>query len=78
MPLTPAGRAQQALLVYMFSGTASRSAVLSFSVGMQFAVTITTATLGHLHHPDAAPAALEGAGVAQSPPGPPRACALKP
>jgi hypothetical protein len=30
----------------MFSGKASRSAVLSFSVGMQFAVTITTATLG--------------------------------
>jgi uncharacterized membrane protein YbhN (UPF0104 family) len=47
MPLTPGGAGpQQALLLYMFSGKASRSAVLSFSVGMQFAVTITTATLG--------------------------------
>jgi uncharacterized membrane protein YbhN (UPF0104 family) len=47
LPLTPGGLGpQQALLVYMFSGKASRSAVLSFSVGMQFAVTITTATLG--------------------------------
>ena len=47
MPLTPGGAGpQQALLLYMFSGKASRSAVLSFSVGMQFAVTITTAILG--------------------------------
>jgi uncharacterized membrane protein YbhN (UPF0104 family) len=47
MPLTPGGAGpQQALLLYMFSGKASRSAVLSFSVGMQFAVTIATATLG--------------------------------
>jgi hypothetical protein len=30
----------------MFSGVASRSAVLSFSVGMQAATTVTTATLG--------------------------------
>ena len=65
MPLTPGGAGpQQALLLYMFSGEASRSAVLSFSVGMQFAVTITTQRWAPLHHPDAAPAALEGARVA--------------
>jgi uncharacterized membrane protein YbhN (UPF0104 family) len=47
MPLTPGGVGpQQALLVYMFSNVASRSAVLSFSVGMQFAITALTAILG--------------------------------
>jgi uncharacterized membrane protein YbhN (UPF0104 family) len=47
MPLTPGGVGpQQALLVYMFGGVASRSAVLSFSVGMQVATTVTTAILG--------------------------------
>jgi len=47
MPLTPGGVGpQQALLVFMFSGVASRSAVLSFSVGMQAAVTLVTAGLG--------------------------------
>jgi hypothetical protein len=30
----------------MFDGVAARSTVLSFSVGMQFAITITTATVG--------------------------------
>jgi uncharacterized membrane protein YbhN (UPF0104 family) len=46
LPLTPGGLGpQQALLVYMFSGVASRSAVLSFSVGMQAATTIMTALL---------------------------------
>jgi len=47
MPLTPGGVGpQQALLVYMFAGVASRSAVLSFSVGMQFAITLGTAVIG--------------------------------
>jgi len=47
MPLTPGGVGpQQALLVYMFSGAAAQSAVLSFSVGMQFAVTIANAVVG--------------------------------
>jgi glycosyltransferase 2 family protein len=46
MPLTPGGVGpQQALLVFMFSGVASRSTVLSFSVGMQAAITIMTAGL---------------------------------
>jgi uncharacterized membrane protein YbhN (UPF0104 family) len=44
MPLTPGGIGpQQALLVYMFNGVTTRSAVLSFSVGMQFAITISNA-----------------------------------
>jgi uncharacterized protein (TIRG00374 family) len=44
LPLTPGGAGtQQALLVYMFRGVASSSAVLSFSVGMQFAITVTNA-----------------------------------
>ena len=30
----------------MFSGVAARSTVLSFSVGMQFAITITTVIVG--------------------------------
>ena len=37
---------QQALLGYMFRNAAPASAVLSFSVGMQFAITVTYATLG--------------------------------
>ena len=49
MPLTPGGVGpQQALLVYMFANVASRSSVLSFSVGMQFAVTLTTVVIGGL------------------------------
>ena len=49
MPLTPGGVGpQQALLVYMFGSVASRSAVLSFSVGMQFAITLATAVIGGL------------------------------
>jgi uncharacterized membrane protein YbhN (UPF0104 family) len=49
MPLTPGGIGpQQALLVYMFGNVASRSAVLSFSVGMQFAITAVTTVLGGL------------------------------
>jgi uncharacterized membrane protein YbhN (UPF0104 family) len=47
MPLTPGGIGpQQALLVYMFNGVTTRSAVLSFSVGMQFAITIANAVAG--------------------------------
>ena len=47
LPLTPGGIGpQQALLVYMFDGVAARSAVLSFSVGMQFAITLTNAVIG--------------------------------
>jgi uncharacterized membrane protein YbhN (UPF0104 family) len=47
MPLTPGGVGpQQALLLFMFDGVAARSTVLSFSVGMQFAITITTAAVG--------------------------------
>jgi uncharacterized protein (TIRG00374 family) len=47
LPLTPGGIGpQQALLVYMFGGVAARGAVLSFSVGMQFAMTITNAVVG--------------------------------
>ena len=47
LPLTPGGIGpQQALLVFMFGGVAARSAVLSFSVGMQFAITVTNALIG--------------------------------
>jgi uncharacterized membrane protein YbhN (UPF0104 family) len=47
MPITPGGVGpQQALLVYMFDGVASRTAVLSFSVGMQVAITVTTGVAG--------------------------------
>lgn len=47
LPLTPAGiGTEQALLVYVFSGTASATAVLSFSVGMKFAVIAANVLLG--------------------------------
>lgn len=47
LPFTPGGVGpQQAFLVYMFNGVASRSAVLSFSVGTQVAVTLTNAIVG--------------------------------
>ena len=47
LPLTPGGIGpQQALLVYMFNGVAARGAVLSFSVGMQFAITVCNAVIG--------------------------------
>jgi uncharacterized protein (TIRG00374 family) len=47
MPVTPGGIGpQQALFVYMFDGVASRSAVLSFSVGMQLTVTLANALVG--------------------------------
>jgi uncharacterized protein (TIRG00374 family) len=44
LPFTPGGAGtQQAVLVYMFRGVATSSAVLSFSVGMQFSVTLLNA-----------------------------------
>jgi uncharacterized protein (TIRG00374 family) len=47
LPLTPGGAGtQQALLVYMFRNVAAPSAVLSFSVGMQFAITAFNAIVG--------------------------------
>ena len=47
LPFTPGGVGpQQALLVYMFNGVASKSAVLSFSVGTQVAVTVSNALVG--------------------------------
>jgi len=47
LPLTPGGVGpQQALLGYMFRNAAPTSAVLSFSVGMQFAITVTYIILG--------------------------------
>jgi uncharacterized membrane protein YbhN (UPF0104 family) len=47
LPLTPGGIGpQQALLGYMFRNAAPASAVLSFSVGMQFVTTLVTVILG--------------------------------
>jgi uncharacterized protein (TIRG00374 family) len=47
LPLTPGGLGtQQALLGYMFRNAASASTVLAFSVGMQFAVTLTSVLAG--------------------------------
>ena len=47
LPLTPAGiGTEQALLVYMFAGTAPASAVLSFSVGLKIVVITVNLTLG--------------------------------
>ena len=47
LPLTPAGiGTEQALLVYVFSGTASATAVLSFSVGMKLVVIAANAVVG--------------------------------
>jgi uncharacterized protein (TIRG00374 family) len=47
LPLTPGGIGpQQALLVFMFDGVAARGAVLSFSVGMQFAITVSNVVVG--------------------------------
>ncbi len=49
MPLTPGGIGpQQALLGYMFRGAAPASAVLSFSVGMQFSITLLNVIIGGL------------------------------
>jgi uncharacterized protein (TIRG00374 family) len=47
LPLTPAGiGTEQALLVYVFSGTASAKAVLSFSVGMKIVLISFNVVLG--------------------------------
>jgi glycosyltransferase 2 family protein len=47
LPLTPAGiGTEQALLVYMFSGAAPASQVLSFSVGLKIVVITVNLTLG--------------------------------
>ncbi len=47
LPLTPGGvGTQQALLVVIFRGLAPATAVLSFSVGMQFTVTLANAIVG--------------------------------
>ncbi len=47
LPLTPGGIGPtQALLGYMFRGAAPTSAVLSFSVGMQFSVTLMNIIVG--------------------------------
>ena len=47
LPFTPGGLgAQQAVLVFALAGTASRSAVLSFSVGMQLVTIVVNLVLG--------------------------------
>ena len=47
MPLTPGGAGtQQVVLAYALSQTASATAVLSFSLGMQAGVTAVNALLG--------------------------------
>ena len=47
LPLTPAGiGTEQALLVYVFAGTASATAVLSFSVGMKLVVIAANVVVG--------------------------------
>ena len=49
LPFTPGGIGpQQALLGYMFRNAAPAAAVLSFSVGMQFAITLTYVIVGGL------------------------------
>ncbi len=48
MPLTPGGiGTEQALLVYLFEGSAASSDVLSFSVGVKLVVIAVNLTLGH-------------------------------
>lgn len=47
LPLTPAGiGTQQGLILYVLSGKASRSAVLSFSVGMNLTLMVANLVLG--------------------------------
>lgn len=46
-PISPAGiGTEQALLLYIFRGRATRTVLLSFSVGMRVALTVVNATLG--------------------------------
>ena len=47
IPFTPGGAGpQQALLVYAFRNLATSSAVLAFSVGMQFTITVFNVIIG--------------------------------
>jgi uncharacterized membrane protein YbhN (UPF0104 family) len=49
LPLTPGGAGtEQGLLLYLFRGKASRSSLLSFSVGMHIAIVVVNLTLGAL------------------------------
>ena len=49
LPLTPGGvGTQQALIVVVLSGQAPDSTLLSFSVGMQFIITVANAALGFI------------------------------
>jgi uncharacterized membrane protein YbhN (UPF0104 family) len=49
LPITPGGAGtEQGLLLYLFSGKAARSAVLSFSVGMHIAIVVVNVALGVL------------------------------
>jgi hypothetical protein len=46
-PFSPAGiGTEQAFLLYVFRGLASRTALLSFSVGMRVTLIVVNATLG--------------------------------
>jgi uncharacterized membrane protein YbhN (UPF0104 family) len=46
-PFSPAGiGTEQALLLYIFRGVASRTSVLSFSVGLRITLIVVNATLG--------------------------------
>jgi uncharacterized membrane protein YbhN (UPF0104 family) len=47
LPITPGGAGtEQGLLLYLFSGKAARSALLSFSVGMHIAIVVANVALG--------------------------------
>jgi uncharacterized membrane protein YbhN (UPF0104 family) len=47
LPITPGGAGtEQGLLLYLFSGKAARSALLSFSVGMHIAIVLLNVVLG--------------------------------
>jgi uncharacterized membrane protein YbhN (UPF0104 family) len=49
LPITPGGAGtEQGLLLYLFSGKAARSALLSFSVGMHIAIVVLNVALGLL------------------------------
>jgi uncharacterized membrane protein YbhN (UPF0104 family) len=49
LPFTPGGvGTEQALLVYVFQGEASTSALLSFSIGMKIVLTVVNVVLGFL------------------------------
>jgi uncharacterized membrane protein YbhN (UPF0104 family) len=49
LPITPGGAGtEQGLLLYLFRGTAGRTALLSFSVGMHIAIVVVNVVLGLL------------------------------